>query len=411
MSVYSGYASSANPFIYGGFSPIQSGQPVLEGDGMYGGSISAGWQRMRERSAVAVRYSAGYTGLFRYTDGNGMNQNLTVSLNRQFGRLSLNASANGQYGNFTQLLYQPTSLSVISQAAPTLADLAAALSVGTFSNRDVAAMLTGAPAMESPTRALLLGDRILTYSGQAGFTYSYSPRLSFRFSSFTGGGQHIYRDDEPSQPNYAMPRSIGMDGGMGFTYALSPRTQIGVDVDEFFLSNQYQAGYGTNASFSLGRRMGQRWFLRGWAGGTYTTMTRYEGSAPRTRNLTGGGSIGFRTFAHTLAASYVRSGSDGFGFAVGTNSVMMGTWGWRMPGRSWGIFASISQQRMRDTGFADFSGWQASGGMTKWVTSQTTFSVQYVHAFSNGTFSGTPSKYQVDSVRVSFGWSPAESGR
>src|ERR1019366_10664034 len=82
------------------------------------------------------------------------------------------------------------ALSVLSQLPATFDDLAAAFSIGQFSNAQMASMLTGASMLESPARGLLLGNRVLSYSANAGLNYAHSSRLSFHFASFSAGGQN-----------------------------------------------------------------------------------------------------------------------------------------------------------------------------------------------------------------------------
>ena len=89
-----------------------------------------------------------------------------------------------------EYLFQPSGLSVLSQLPATTDDLAAAFSIGQFSNSQMASMLTGASMLQSPARGLLLGNRVLSYSANAGLNYAHSSRLSFHFAAFSAGGQN-----------------------------------------------------------------------------------------------------------------------------------------------------------------------------------------------------------------------------
>src|SRR5262249_28802734 len=167
------------------------GATGLDGNVSYGGSASLGWQRHSSRTDVAVFYSGTYGGVARYSTANGYSQSLSVSTNRMLSaRWMLTLSGGGGDTTTAQFLYQPSYASQLVQAAPTFDDLAAAFSVGRFSSNQVASVLTSAPSLESPARTLLLGDRILSYSGQISLAYARSSRLSFHLSSFTAAGVH-----------------------------------------------------------------------------------------------------------------------------------------------------------------------------------------------------------------------------
>jgi hypothetical protein len=296
---------------------------------------------------------------------------------------------------------------VVSQLPATFDDLAAALSIGQFSNAQTASMLTGAPVLESPARSLLLGDRVLSYSAQAALNYAHSSRLRFHFASFAAAGQHRTGGQSGiPQQNYVMPHSIGANAGMGVSYSSSPRTDLGFDVGADRTQNRYQSTYGTTATASLGRKMGMHWFLRVYGGGSFYEVIQQANGTPKTRQAVGGGAIGFHTYRHTFIGSYDRSSSDAFGFAIGTSTSAAGAWNWHRPGSRWSMFTSFGQQQTRNTGFTSISGWQVSTGMAGSLSAHTSVTAQYVYFRSAGSYLGTFSNLAVHSVRVSLGWAP-----
>jgi len=299
-------------------------------------------------------------------------------------------------------------LSLDSQVIPGFDDLAAAFGVGNFSNSQIASMISlPGTVLGSPLRGALLGDRILSYSGQASLEYSYSPNLRFHLAGFSAGGQHLSGgQDGAAQQNYVVPRSIGANAGIGISYSRSPRTQLGFDVEENRTQTRYQRSNSTTATVSLGRKMSPRWFLRVYGGGTISQIDQQVSGVPRTREVVGGGSLGFKTLSQSFVASYDRSASDTFGFAVGTNTNMMGSWSRRRPGSSWSIFASFGEQQTRNTGFVSLSGWQANGGLSKNLGSSTSITTQFVYLSSAGMYVGNFNDISVHSIRVSLNWSP-----
>lgn len=408
VSAFGGYSTSAYPQagINLGISP---GVANLGGDATYGASASVGWQWHREKANVSVLYSGTYQGMVRYSNLNAYNQSISLSANRLLTpRWTFTLTAAAQDNSLAQYLFQPSTLSVLTQVPATFDDLAAAVAVGQFSNSQVASMLTGAPVMQLPGRSLLAATRILSYSAQAGLEYALSARTRLHFATFAAAGQNrLVGDQQNTAPaDYVMPRSLGANGGIGVTYSLSPRTDVGADLQANRTENHYQSAYVSSATASFGRKMGMHWFLRMQGGGTYSDFTEQTIGRAKATQVVGGGSLGFQAHSHTLVASYNRMATDNFGFAVGTITSTSGAWNWRRAGSRWGLSASFAQQQTRNTGFASLSGWQASGGITSTLSPHMTLSAQYVYLHDGGDYAGVFNTFNVQSVRLSLGWAP-----
>jgi hypothetical protein len=411
LSVYTGYSSSAYPL--NGPAQLPPGTGLLGDDFTYGATATMGWQRHRDRTSLTMMYTGSYGGMARHSNLNAFGHSASLGMSRALsGKWTVTVNGAAQDATMAQYLFQPMELSLVAQMPATFDDLAAAFSIGQFSNAQIAAMLTGAPVLVSPARSLLLGNRILSYSGQAGLNYAYSSRLSFHVSSFSAGGQNRRNGQEGiPQENYVMPRSMGVSGGGGFSYSLSPRTQIGLDAEEQRIQNRYQGAYTTTGSGSFGRKMGMHWFLRARGGATVTHIVQQAYGTPKTRQMVGGGALGFQTYAHTLLASYDRGATDTYGFAVGTNTTVSGSWNYHRRDSAWNLFASFGQQQMRNNGFADISGWQATAGWSRRTSAHTSFTAQYVYMSSKGEYQGTVNDLAVHSVRLSVGWTPEPNYR
>jgi hypothetical protein len=412
VSVYSGYSTTAYPQT--GFDlNAATGAGNLGADISYGASASLGWQRHRDKTDISVMYTGTYGGMVRYSGLNAYGQSLAIAASRMLTpRWTLNFSAAGQDATLAQFLYQPSTLSIISQVPATFDDLAAALAVGQYSNAQVASMLTGAPVMQAPGRSLLMGNRVLSYTAQATAAYALSSRLNLHFASFAAAGQTRFGgQDGVAASNFVMPRSLGANAGVGISYALSPRTEVGANVDADRTVNHFQAAYLSTASAFLGRKMGMHWFLRVQGGATYSEITQQAFGTPTTRQMVGAGSLGFRTNTHTLVASYNRSATDTFGFAVGTVTTTSGAWNWRRAGSRWSLTASFGEQQTRSTGFTSFSGWQTTAGIFTNLNPHTTVTAQYVYLNSSGTYLGTFNNLAIQSVRLSLGWAPQAAQR
>lgn len=415
VSAFMGYSSSAYPLSQISQGSSQTGIANIRSTGTYGGSTGVGWRYNRERTTFSANYRTSFNGNTRYSGVNGFNHVLALSGARRIGRkFSVSFSGSGSITSLVHVLQQPSSLGVVSQLPLTLNDLAASASIGQYSSVQ-ASSLVGAASLvgNSPVRTVLLGDRVLTYSANVSGSYSISERLQLYFGSFTAAGQNR----STSGQNYIMPRSIGVNGGLGFSYALSPRTYVGAGLSVNRSANLYQTAISTNLTGNVGRRMGLHWFLSANGGYSYTIFTQQLYSSATTKLIIGGGSIGYKFRAQTVMATYNRSASDVYGYSTGVSSNALFGWNWRRPGSWWGLTASGGQQHNGQNGYSTIDGYHGTAGLNFILNNQAAVSLSYGYSQSEGTFlrafSGgsntlTPqtNRIQVQSVRLTVGWSP-----
>ena len=400
VAAFSGYSTSAFPVG----QSIQPGVSSIGGDANYGASASMGWQRHRDWMNLSVVYSPSYTGQVHYSNLNSLNHTLVLTATRKMGRKwTASLSGSGQDMSVTQFLFNPTSFAVRSQAPLSFDDLAAAFSAGQFTSSQVASMLTGAYPPASPTQSLLYGYRTLAYSAQASLVYAYSPRLSFQVSSFASGSQPLNNGGQ-SPGVYLVNHTVGANGGVMMSYSLSPRTQVGLDLSESWQMNHYQGALITTARGSIGRKMGEHWFAT-VNGGFFNTRPTKTGPTLPDYGTIGGGSLGFKTYQHTLTASYGRSSTDSYGL-IGTSTTIGSSWLWHHPGSDWSLTAGYYEEQTRNTGFASLSGWEAAGGVTRRLNDRSTLAAQYAFLNASSIYSGILTKLSVHSVRLTVGWSP-----
>ena len=378
----------------------------------YGGSFSVGWQHHRTKSDFSILYTGTYGGLVRYPEFNHYSQSLSLSATRKIApKWTGSIEASGQDYSLSESQFQPSSLSVTSQMVTSFNDLAAAFGLGQFSTSQVQSLYQNA-FLESAIRSGLLGGRVLNYGGRASLGYSYSPNLNFHVGAFGGGGQSLPDSQETAiQPNYAMPRSVGGDAGFSISHSFSPRTQVGLDVDESVIHNRYQETSISTATASFGRKMGSRWFLRMYGGGSYNKFLKQSYGQPNMLQAVGGGSLGFQMRTQTLTATYDRTAASGYGFAVGTTTNLLASWSWRRRGSRFGLFSSFGQLQQRNTGFLSISGWQAAGGLSENFGSQTEVSLQYVYLDTTARYPASLYNIATNSVRISLNWSPQHMRR
>lgn len=368
VNVYSSYVSSAYPLTTNYINPAAS---QLGYDLSYGISASAGWRYQRpDKVGITVLYTGSYNESENYHSLSAFGHSLRASASWTLTpKWALNFSATGQYQTLAQYLFTPTGLSVTAQTPATFDDLAAAMGVGQFSGPQAASMLTGgglaadSTPLATPATSLLVGDRVLSYAGQASLSFEATPRLTFNFAAVTAAGENRTGGTAGvAEQNYVMPHSIGLNAAASMNYELSTRTEIGAAFNEARTSNHYQGAYATTASASLGRKMGTQWFLRVSGGAAYTKVVQQVYGTPISRQMIGSGSLGYKLQSQTFLASYNRTNMEDNGFAVGTSAVFAGTWSWRRPGARWSVVASIGQQQLGNTGFTNLSGLTVSAG-------------------------------------------------
>jgi hypothetical protein len=412
VTAFTSYSTSAFPLTSAGASGVAPlavpGAAELGAAVSYGLTASAGWHYSHERTHISVFYSANYTGNSAYSSLNAFGDHLSISARRSLTpKLQFSLSASGSDTTFAQFVFAPTT--ALTQSSSSLDDLAATGSAGQFTSTQAADTLSGSPALESPNTVTLLGNHVLSYSGQATLTYSVSQRLHFSFGSVSAGGQHVGGNVAGQQP-YSMPHTLGLNASASFSYALTPRTTIGVTAGENRVQNSVQKDYLTSASASIGRKMGPHWFMSAHGGGSISQAESQSYGTPKARNVIGGGQIGFRMTQSTLAAAFNRSSYDDYGFAVGTVSIYSATWFFHPMAGHWTFFTTFAEQQIRNTGFLSLSGWQTSGGVSRNLSSHVVMTSQYSYMSSAGTYLGIPSNFGVSSVRVSMSFRPQGMG-
>lgn len=375
----------------------------------YGISGSAGWQRFHGNTNFSIRYTGSYNGDAQQSSLNSLNHAVALTFSRRlWNRWVVDLSGTGQYVSIEQFVFQPSTLGSVSQTPATFDDLAAAMSVGQFTTPQGGLLLTNYTATTTPSTAVLLGSNILIYALHTGLTYEHSSRLSFRLGGFALGGERRAGGDTiPGvQLNYVMPRTIGGDLTASLSYLLSPRTEVELSVAENYMTTVFQRSFGTNATVGLGRKMGRHWFLRGYGGGYFVENLQQATGTPMTRQIIGGGAVGFQTHSNTLLGSYNRSGYDLNAAAVGSNTIISGAWNWHQPRRSWGLHATYSRTETSNTGFANVSGWQAMVGFSQRILDNILMQATYSHLRSRGVYATLANNVTVDALRLTIGWSP-----
>jgi hypothetical protein len=345
VSIYSGYYSSGAP---SGFEmPVQS--TFLNGPSATGGiTATFGGSTSGEKSTFSWSYSPSYFNLFysnnSFSNQGSLNHSGSLNWSRKLGKKwTLNTSVNGMVANLEQLYFNPSVLSSVASMATTFDGLAAAMLAGRFTDAQLASLLTGAPLQASPQQGYLYGTRMLTAGANVGLSWTPSERTSFSATMTSTRSQHLNGAAESGSgavADYVFPQMTTAAIGISWSYSLSPRTQINASANSSRVFSTLQRGYASLANMGFGRTMSRRWFLQLSAGAGKFNYSQQTYLAPSTVQYLFGGSLGFKTYAHTFLVSYNRTLGDAYGLGSGATSSAMGAWHWKVPGQAWVLSAN-----------------------------------------------------------------------
>jgi hypothetical protein len=303
-----------------------------------------------------------------------------------------------------QFLFAPSALSNIAAVPASFQDLSSAMLSGRFTNDQLASVLTGAPGLDAPGRTVLYGNRVLNASGSTTLSYTHSARLSLRFGASASRIQYLNDGNAAGSAGAQalIPRTMGGNASVGFSYSLTPRTEFGVDTSASRTSSVLQDSYTTMAVASLGTRIGRQWFVQGRGGPAWVTVLRQTYPLPRGIQYAAGGSLGYRTATQTLLATADRTPMDTYGTSAGYTLSAGGTWQRHRPGSSWTFSSSARQQRMRGTYSLD--GWLVTGSVSRALSRQAAIQVTYTYLNNSGDFQGATQDIEMHAVQFAVIW-------
>lgn len=399
VSGYAVYLSSGAPE-----GSIQPTGVQLPSDLGLGGSVLFGWNHSGEKSSIVVTYSPSYTGRLRFAAWNALNHSASFNASRHWGRWKFGLAGRADLSNLSEFLFSPTVFASVASVPATFGDLSSAVLTGTYTNPQLASLLTGAPIVDSPARNLFFGDRIFTSALQTSLTYAPSPRLSIKVGASADRTQHLSNDQAGvTQSNYLIQKTSSVGAHVDVSYSRSPRTQVGVTVSSDRIISAIADIYSTSVMASLGRTMGRRWFLQ-LAGGLGKMLpVRNQVTLDTTPQPVMTSSLGFRTLSNTILGSYSRTVSDSYGLGATATTAATGSWRWGRPGRAWWIESTGGWQRLGGSALFSSSGWRFEGGYGRALRNRVALLTQYVFLHYSQQLATVPPLSQ-SAVRVSMVW-------
>lgn len=399
LSGYAVYYSTGLPE-----GTLQPTATPLPSDVGLGGSARLEWKSIGEKSQVMLSYTPSYTGRLRFAAWNALNHAASFNATRRFGRWKFGFSASADLSNLSEFLFTPTVFANVAAVPVSFNDLASAVLTGTYTNAELASLLTGAPLVESPARNLFFGDRMFTSAAQASLTFAPRPRLSVRFTTSANRSQHMSNSASgAAQNSYLIPRTFSAGASIDVSYAHSSRTQLGVSVGSSRVASTIFDAYSTTAMASLGRKMGRRWFLQLAGGVGVINPVRSTLAVTTAPQPAGNASLGFQTRVHKFLGSYSRTVSDSYGLGANSTSAVTGTWRWARPGRAWWVESSAGWQQLAGSAYANTSGWRIQTSFGRAVGEHISLVTQYVYLHYSEQVATIPPLSQ-SAVRVSVVW-------
>ncbi len=413
VSVFSSYYTGGTPYGLPGSITLPVG-PNPTYDVVVGATASFGWNKSGEGGKwnVSVNYTPSYVRSVRQSDYNLFTHAGSVSAGRRFTltrKWSLGVYTSATVSEFPQFFFTPGTLDLAASIPVNFDDFAAAVLSGTYTNSQLASILTStsAPASPvSPAQTFLYGSRILNNSAGGALSYSVSNRSSLQISFNATRSQSLQNSSTPGDSSrYFIPQSLGASAGLIWSYSLTPRTQVNATATASRTFSRLQDGYATSAQFGISRVMSRHWFAKGGIGAGMLLFNRDAFTAPSTAQYLANGSIGYKTYAHSVFVSYSRSLGDPYGAGSGTISNVSATWDWRRPGSAWVFFSTGGWQRLGNSSLNNATSWLAAAGLARALGTHMRMSAQYSYfrfPFATVTSSGLTQ----DGLSVALSWSP-----
>jgi hypothetical protein len=206
---------------------------------------------------------------------------------------------------------------------------------------------------------------------------------------------------------YLLANTTSGNANMGFSYSLSPFTQVGGTVTVSRSISPIFDAYTTTSLATLGRTFGTRWVLQLHGGVAVTNSVRQIYAATPTKpGPSTGGSVAYKTRSNTFLVALDRTVSDEYGLGAATSSSASAGWHYRRPGSSWWLDSSFGWQQLLGGVLVNTAGWSTTVGLSRAISSNVVVVAEYAHLDYSGGFLMTTYKISQDAVRVSMQWSP-----
>jgi hypothetical protein len=408
VSVYAEYSSEAVPFgLTGGFSSSLPFGANL-GPNYFAGIVAkVGYRKMGARTNFYVTYVPSYDASLRYSSLNSMNNSLSIGLMHNFSpRWTLTSSATALTARYDQFLFSPTVFSSLAGTPATFDELSQAILSGTYTNSELASILTGAPLIESPASNLIYGPRIFTASLRNTISYEHSTRLRFHFGFGGSRTQGLNSGQIENASVRLLPETTTATAAAGVDYTLSPVTDVSFEASGYRTFSRFEDAYISNGTASVGRILGRHWIARVRGGAGVVTPIRQTFATPPGLHYLAGATVTYKTVSHTFMGSYDRTITDYYGLGAHSAGVASGAWNWHIPGRTWFASAVGRYEMLEDIDNHNLDSWLGNAGIGRRFGMHTILRLAYLYGRIEGAYGNAPEKQSLQGVQLMVSWSP-----
>lgn len=374
-------------------------------------SASVGWSKPSRTSNFSAVYTPSYMASASHSDWNSWNHAFVLNFGRPrrlSSRWKFDFSVDASVNTFQQLLFTSSLYSQVVATPSTFSDFSSVFTRnGDSTNDQLNTVVAGAPQVDSQVRAMLFGDRALTASGRATFSYARSRRLMMDFDLSGVRAQHLSNPRLTSGPNanYVVPYVNSAQASVQLSYSFRPHTRIGVTAGTGRSFTQSQDAYSNNVEMTLSQTMGRRWFasLQGGVGFIVPVRTAYH--LPTRPQFTGATMLGFKTRSQAFVVNASRAVGDTYGFGAYASTGITGAWQYSRPGSNWWLSANYGQTIFNSLQFSAANGWIASAGYGRTIGRAMQMDLAY-SALAFDTYFGQRYRFSVQAIRLTLAWSP-----
>ncbi len=409
VSVYAEYTSTVIPFGSNlAFSAgVPPGLPNL-GPNYLGGIVArVGWRKTGARTNFYIAYAPSYDVSFKYSSLDSLNHNLMFGLIHDLGpKWTIVWSGAAVTARFDQFLFEPTVFASLAGTPATFDELSQAILSGTYTNPQLASILTGAPLIESPATTLIYGPRFLDASLRTDISYRHSERLRYHFGVSTTRTQGLNSGQLETDGVRVLPQTTAANAATGLIYAFSPVTTFGVEMSASRIFSRFEDVYVANGTLLLNRVLGRRWIAQVHGGAGFVTPIQHIFAYPPGTHYLAGATLTYKTLAHTFMASYNHTIADAYGLGAYSSSTAFGAWNWHIPGRTWAVVAGGSYESLSEIGSHNLNAWLGDAGINRRFGLHTMAQLAYIYGRTSGVVADTPEKRSLQGVRLVLSWSP-----
>jgi hypothetical protein len=410
-----GYSSNGIPSLRG----VPSVASQLGYDLDFGASAVFGWRHVGRRRMFSLVYEPSVIRRSQFSEWNSTDHNLQLlSDSRLSPRWDLRLSARGAAQNLEQFFFDPPELRRIQDVPATLEDLSNAVAAGELTDAEVAAILTGAPVVDRPARAVLDAQRVMTLGARAAATYAPSRRLKLKFGMEALRSKTIAdaREQDAVSGRIYLPSAASARAEAGFSYDVSPESSVGVEVSRRRTESSLRHANYTNAVANFEKRWG-----RGWSVGVQGGAGTVEGETPgvllgnavsqsaMNSSWIAGGTLGYHGRDHSFAISGTRTTGDNLGIGSQSSVSTAAEWTWARPGAPWGVFVGGNLYKADLLGGrTTLESRQGRAGIVRRAGRYGAVVTEYSYGSVVSPFTGVLSNLSRHRVQVSFVWRPGE---